>query len=249
MKDPIIVYARGLWSHQDAVNWIIQKTAEATGLEVIDFDYSEELVQDVSNKTYLNRAKEKYGDEVIAKNRDIIYMGHSHGAALGIVFNKMCVSKKMILSAPGIRPFGVVRRIPNALKKDYVPHYVIKNSNEVSTRMEYFKENFNLIRDFSRVFYVGTEAKKSIDSIKSDTLFIQGTKDEFVNVGTNLKLFDKIKLPTYQQEISTEGPHKQIIIIPGGEHAIFEEVKNKGKDNEEAIYETLFAEVENFTRR
>ena len=248
MKEPIIVFARGVWTHPDTVNWLIEQIKEATGLEVIDFNYSDEIAQNISDKTYLNRVTEQYGDEIITKNIDIIYFGHSHGAALGIVFNKMYGSKKLVFSAPAIRPFGYIRKLSNRLNKNYVQHLVVKYPREPEIRKEYFYERFDLWRDFNRVFYVGTQAKKSIDAIKSDTLLVQGTKDEFVNVGTNIRLFNKINLPEYKPG-ETTSPNKQLIVIPGGEHSIFEEVLNKGKDNEELVYKKLFNELEKFTKR
>jgi len=247
MKEPIIVYSRGLWSHQGAVDWIIEKTKEATGLDVIEFDYSQGIKEKVSDKVYLKRTIEKYGDEIVVKNQEVIYMGQSHGGALGIIFNKIYGPQKMVLSAPAIRPFGVLRRIPNALNKDYTPHFIIRNEDDIKTRREYFDEHFDLWRDFNRVFYVGTKAKEAIDAIQNDILVVQGDKDEFINVGTNRKLYRRIDLPEYQP--GQKGAQKQLIIVPGGEHAIFEEIKNKGKPNEERVYENLFDEVGKFTRR
>ncbi|NLC48611.1 MAG: alpha/beta hydrolase [Tenericutes bacterium] len=249
MKDPKIVYARGLWSHPKAVDWIANKLQEETDLPVELFDYHEELVSYIDNKTYMKRVTEKYGDTYAGEN--VILYGHSHGGTFAIIFNEKYGSKKLILSNECLRPYGILLKVPHFIKEllgnmrigeGYKPHYEIKYESEVDKRIKYFTSHFDLKRDISRLLFVRKEAEKLAGGIKTDTLCIQSLKDEMASIKPNLQFYRNINLPEYQEGMITspEIPTKQIIQVPDGEHAILKET---------GVYPRLYKSIGNFIRR
>lgn len=235
-----IVFIRGLWSHPQAVEWIKDKLEESTGIDVDLFDYHDNLVSKINNEEYLKLVIEKYNSKY-KDQHDLILVGHSHGAALASIINGEFLTKKLVLVNPAIRPWGVFRRIPNAYKKalgycgfgdGYHPHFEEKYAGEWIDRVKYFADNFELVRDTSRILAVGNGAIQSLKIVRNDLLLIQSMLDEFVSVSTNMRVYNQIQV---------EGARsKELVTVEEGEHAVLEE-----KD----IYPKIYEKINTFIKR
>lgn len=234
MANTKIVYIRGLWSHPKAVDWIVNKIHKETNLPVELFDFHDEFSSTSDNQTYIKAIIEKYGN-IYKDDDNIILYGHSHGGALAIILNAKFGSKKLILSNMCLEPFGIVRKISNNIKaflgskkigKGYKPHYELKYDGEIEERLQYFKSNFNLKHNLSRLIFIGKEAKKLVNTINVDTLYLQSLSDELASVKPNIRFYKKINLPEYLEgtNLKKEPATKQMIKVPNGEHAILEEI-------------------------
>lgn len=242
-----IVYVCGLWSHPKAVHWIKNNLESATGLPVELFDYHDILIEDIDSTTYIKRVLEKYGDAFSTALNDLIPIGHSHGGALSILLAEKFSPEKLVLVNPAFRPWGVLRRVPNQIKyilgtygigEGYHPHYIVKYDGEVEERAEYFKQNFDLLRDISRVIETGTEAFASLEAFKGNLLLIQSLQDEFVSVSSSLKFYENLPMPEYSEEIDI--PSKEVMMIPDAEHAILEE---------DGVYARVYKRIDTFVKR
>ena len=245
--DKKIVYIRGLWSHPNAVDWIKNNLEYATGLPVELFDYHNILIEDIDYKTYIKKVLEKYGDTYSTDLHNLILMGHSHGGALSVILTEKFSPEKTILVNPAFRPWGVLRRVPNQFKyilgtygigEGYHPHFIVKYDGEIGERAEYFKSNFEPLRDIPKVIKTGTEALNLSNSLKRDLLLIQSLRDEFVSVSSSLMFYENLSMPEYREGIET--PSKDIMVIPNAEHAILEE---------EGVYTRVYKKVDTFIKR